>query len=87
MSRVPCDVECSVGEEIFCPVEEPCGESCVLQLVDYALVGGFVESLFEVKHDENRSSLFVETFCDMLIESGYVVLAAFLLSKAGLAWR
>ena len=79
-------MESSVCEEVFGPVEKPCRKAHMSQFIDYTLVGGFVKGFFEVKHNKACLLFFVEAFCDILIKSGYVVLAAFLLPEAGLAW-
>lgn len=41
-----------------------------------ALVRSVVKGFFEVEHDTACVLFFVETFRDVLVESGYVVLAA-----------
>jgi len=59
----------------------------VSQLVYYSLKRGFVESLFEVKHFVSCLLLFVEAFCDILVESGYMIVAAILFSETEMACR
>ena len=76
-------MKCSVCEEVFGPVEKLCRKAHMSQLVNDTLVGGFVEGLFEVKHNKTCLFFFVEAFYDILVKSSYVVLQLFFLRKPG----
>jgi hypothetical protein len=51
------------------------------KFVDDAFVGCFIECFFEVEHDATCMLFFIEAFCDELIESGDVIMAAVVFSE------